>query len=216
MYSWCHPVPLGIAIGTPVLSDISSSCLLFLLPSTHPCYTKKVKFRTFLTSENRAVRCRSASRLSFDRVCRFCATLKGFTGGVLSPQISAFERWPAVWSVMDSALYGLEKPAPSISVLSPLNFPFSSPVFSLSFLLDVYFKVRHRSACLFPAFLQASLLLSITFICHSGSDGLSALPHVSRSVLYVHNDAHAKIPEEDACAGISAHVLTFFLFIFLN
>lgn len=56
--------------------------------------------------------------------------------------------------------------APSPHLRLPLRFPLS----------DVRFKVRHRSGCLFAAFLQAALLLSITFICHSRSDGLSAPP----------------------------------------
>ena len=91
----------------------------------------------------------------------------------------------------------------SHSVLSPLQL-----LFPLSFLSDVCFKVRHRSGCLFPAFLQASLLQSITFICHSGSDGLSTLPHMSRHILYLNSDAHPlNIPKS---VSLLAHVFTFF------
>lgn len=127
------------------------------------------------------VLCGTSSRLSL--MCVYihkCTLLKAFPGSTWKPSefgYSAFERWPAVRSVSDS-FRARKKPAPPYSVLSPLHLLFS-PLLPPSFLSDVCFKVRHRSACLFPAFLQASLLLSITFICHSGSDGLSRLPHTS-------------------------------------
>lgn len=72
-------------------------------------------------------------------------------------------------SVEDPELYRLKiliHPTPFCHLLF-------SPRLPPSFLSDVCFKVRHRSGCLFPAFLQAHPPLSITFICHGGSDGLS-------------------------------------------
>lgn len=72
-------------------------------------------------------------------------------------------------SAEDPELYGLKiliHPTPFCHLLF-------SPRLPPSFLSDVCFKVRHSSGCLFPAFLQAHPPLSITFICHGGSDGLS-------------------------------------------
>lgn len=150
---------------------------MFLLPLA-TLLRKCIEFRALLTSENSLKQC-SAGQALGSLLCVYIHKWRVFLAERENPQSSAtLHLKDDLLSGQFQILPGLENQLPPYSVLSPLHLLFS-PLLPPSFLSDVCFKVRHRSGCLFPAFLQASLLLSITFICHSGSDGLSRLPHTS-------------------------------------
>lgn len=140
----CHRLPLGV--GAVALSDVSSSCRFCCHYLLYSSVLQEVVF--FL-----------------------CQPFGSFVGSV---HVDAHDVGEHFWC---SLTLHLKADRLFCSVKDPALYPFCHSLFSPrlppSFLSDLCFKVRHRSGCLFTAFLQAHPPLSITFICHGGSDGLS-------------------------------------------
>lgn len=154
-------------------------------------------------------RCSAAFQLSFDSVhVDACDAVR--QSSVLGVQLLCI--WKTTCCLVSYRFCSIRAWKPSYSILS-LHHLLFSPLLPPSFLSDVCFKVRHRSGCLFPAFLLAPLPLSITFICHSGSDGLSTLcPDEYCTCTVMHMQGYLR---RKGCASTLAHALTFSIYCIL-